>query len=227
MGRTVDKQHVHLLYETSIQMPHLSHESINKITNPCWVKPAFRYTRVTANKSPSVFMRTEKKNSTQGQKISVHSVHSLFIKIPAQTASNTSVRVFISAVQSDYPVPENIIFTWSWAGQPSEELPIVLMVWGYPETGVVAWPVTSIPHWKPMQMQQDPPHQNKGKMSCTWKKMLYLESTIILEKAKCHFLSMYYQIQRWTAAAEHWGCIMYSPYLCKLFLLIVSLVTGR
>lgn len=94
---------------------------------PCTV----RYTRVTANKSPSVFMRTEKKKkkkkiSHKDRKFLFN--YSLFIKIPAQTASNTSVRVFISAVQSDCPVPENITFTWSWAGQPSEELPIVRMV---------------------------------------------------------------------------------------------------
>lgn len=61
MGRTVDKRHVHLLYEISICMPYLSHESINKkqirveSSMPCTV----RHTRVIANKSPSIFMRID------------------------------------------------------------------------------------------------------------------------------------------------------------------------
>lgn len=58
-------------------------------------------------------MRGKKKPKEDGKFLFNYSP---FIKIPAQTASNTSMRVFIRAMQDEYPVPQNIIFTWSWAG---------------------------------------------------------------------------------------------------------------
>lgn len=70
--------------------------------------------------------RKTNKFHTSGGKILFS--YSLFIKVAAQTASSTSMCVFISAQQSDFSVPENLNFTRSWAGQPSEEVPIVLMV---------------------------------------------------------------------------------------------------
>lgn len=61
MGRTADERHVHLLYERSICMPYLSHDSINKkqIRVESSMPRAVRHTRVIANKSLSIFMRID------------------------------------------------------------------------------------------------------------------------------------------------------------------------
>lgn len=131
MGRTVDKQHVHLLYGISICMSYLSHKSINKkqirdeSSMPCTV----RHTRVIATNHHlySSGLMGEKQNKNQ-TKTGVKKFCSIFIKKSAKTTSYTSEHVYIRAVQYGYPLPQKIIFTWSQTGLQTEEFPIVLLV---------------------------------------------------------------------------------------------------